>query len=45
MMNTIKLAVVLPCYNEGEVLRDSAERMMDLYHRMIADKYITTSKE
>lgn len=40
-MNTIKLAVVLPCYNEGEVLRDSAERMVDLYNRMIAEKDIS----
>ncbi len=42
MLNTIKLAVVLPCYNEEDVLRNSAERMMALYNQMITDKLITS---
>ncbi len=41
MVKTIKLAVVLPCYNEEEILRNSAERMMTLYNQMITDKLIT----
>ena len=41
MMNTIKLAVVLPCYNEEDILRDSAKQMTILYNRMIAEKLIT----
>ena len=39
-MKTIKLAVVLPCYNEEIVLHDSAEQMIALYNRMIADQLI-----
>ncbi len=31
----IRLYTVLPCYNEEEILRSSAEKMMNLYKRLI----------
>ena len=37
MMNTIKLAIVLPCYNEEEIMHDSAKQLTSLLDRMISD--------
>ena len=37
----IKLATVSPCYNEEAVLRHSAERLTDLFNRMIAEGLIS----
>ena len=37
----IKLAIVSPCYNEEEVLRQSVERLTVLFERMKAEKLIT----
>lgn len=37
----IKLAIVTPCYNEEEVLPESAARLMQTLDAMIADKLVT----
>lgn len=37
----IKLAIVSPCYNEEEVLRESARRLGELFDGMVADGRIT----
>lgn len=37
----IRLATVLPCYNEEAVLRHSAERLTKLFNRMMADELIS----
>ena len=37
----IRLATVSPCYNEEAVLRHSAERLTELFRRMIADGLIS----
>lgn len=36
-----KLYLAIPCYNEEEVLRDSAEKLLNKYNNMIADGKIT----
>ena len=36
----MKLATISPCYNEEAVLRHSAERLTDLFNRMIAEGLI-----
>lgn len=40
MTKTVKLAVVLPCYNEEAILQHSAERMVALFDRMTAQQLI-----
>ena len=40
MMNTIKLAIVLPCYNEEEIMHDSAKQLTSLLDRMISDDIV-----
>ena len=35
-----KLAIIVPCYNEEEVLPESAKRLKDILSQMINDKYI-----
>lgn len=37
----IKLAIVSPCYNEEEVLDDSAKRLTDLFDQLVAQNAIT----
>lgn len=37
----IKLAIVSPCYNEEEVLRESARRLGELFDSMVADGRIS----
>ena len=37
----IKLAIVSPCYNEEEVLEDSAKRVSQLYDELIASQQIS----
>ena len=36
-----KLYLAIPCYNEEEVLRDSAEKLLNKYSTMIAEGKIT----
>ena len=40
MMNTIKLAIVSPCYNEEEIMHDSAKQLTSLLDRMISDDIV-----
>ena len=40
MMNTIKLAIVLPCYNEEEIMHDSAKQLTSLLDKMISDDIV-----
>lgn len=37
---TIRLAIVVPCYNEEEVLPESSRRLIGLLHRLQTDKLI-----
>ena len=39
-MNTIKLAIVSPCYNEEEIMHDSAKQLTSLLDRMISDDIV-----
>ena len=41
----IRLATVSPCYNEEEVLDSSAERLTELFQKMIADGKITSDSK
>lgn len=38
----IRLAIVSPCYNEEEVLDLSAQRLNELFNRMVSDRLITS---
>ena len=40
MMNNIKLAIVLPCYNEEEIMHDSAKQLTSLLDKMISDDIV-----
>ncbi len=40
-MDTIKLAIVVPCYNEEEVLPDSSKKLEDLLEGLIGEKKIS----
>ena len=40
MTKTTKLAVILPCFNEEDILHHSAEQMVALFYRMITQKKI-----
>lgn len=40
-MKNTKLFVVIPCYNEEEVLGETSKRLLELYGRMIADEQIS----
>lgn len=40
MMNNTKLAIVLPCYNEEEIMHDSAKQLTSLLDRMISDDIV-----
>ena len=39
-MNNTKLAIVLPCYNEEEIMHDSAKQLTSLLDRMISDDIV-----
>ena len=39
-MSTTKLAIVLPCYNEEDIIFDSAKQLTILVERMVSDKLI-----
>ena len=41
-MKDTKLFVVLPCYNEEEVLRETSKRLFELYSKMIGDGTISS---
>ena len=43
-MNTI-LYIVIPCYNEEEVLRDSAGKLLNKYDNMMAEGKITSDSK
>ncbi len=36
-----KLYLAIPCYNEEEVLRDSAEKLLNKYNKMMSERKIT----
>ena len=36
-MKDTKLFVVLPCYNEEEVLGETSKRLLELYGKMISE--------
>lgn len=40
-MKPIKLSIVLPCYNEEQILHQSAEQLVELYKQMIAEQLVT----
>ena len=40
-----KLYLAIPCYNEEEVLRDSAGKLLDKYDNMMADGKITSDSK
>ncbi len=44
-MKDTKLFVVLPCYNEEEVLGETSKRLLDLYIRMISDELISSESK
>lgn len=44
-MKDTKLFVVLPCYNEEEVLPETSKRLLELYERMISDGIISSESK
>lgn len=44
-MKDTKLFVVLPCYNEEEVLPETSKRLLVLYERMISDGIISSESK
>lgn len=40
-----KLYLAIPCYNEEEVLRDSADKLADKFNRMIGEKKISENSK
>lgn len=40
-MDSVKLYVVVPCYNEEEVLPETSRQMLDLFDRMKSDELIS----
>ena len=39
-----KLYLAIPCYNEEEVLRDSAEKLLNKYNTMMAEGKISADR-
>lgn len=44
-MKDTKLFVVLPCYNEEEVLPETSKRLLELYERMISEGIISSESK